>query len=71
MKISEWRKSLDIIARYSPKGENEAFIFEAEHDIIYSHLSAEEVPEDSEDGKALSELGWHMSSDADVWAKFT
>ena len=67
MKISEWRKSLDIIAKHSPKGENEDFIFEAEHDIIYSHLMAEDIPEDSKEGKLLIKFGWRIS-DADVWA---
>lgn len=67
MKISEMRKSLDIFAKY--KGEDKYWDSCAEHDIIYSTLTTEEIPKDSEDGKELSSLGWHVDEDY-YWAFF-
>lgn len=45
--------------------------FHAEHDIIYSGIETDVISEDSEDGERLTELGWHISSDAGMWAHFT
>jgi len=47
----------------------ERFIFEAEHDIIYSHVEVEKVSK--EDAKTLEMLGWHEDTDVEVWAYFT
>ncbi|MCK5605795.1 hypothetical protein KAR91_28120 [Candidatus Pacearchaeota archaeon] len=41
-----------------------------EHDIIYSGIYSDVIPEDSEDGKRLVELGWHQSSEGDMWGLF-
>lgn len=69
--IATFRLALDIFAEYEKEGENASFIFEAEHDIIYSHLSTETVPEDSADGMILLKLGWHAATDTDTWAYYT
>lgn len=68
--IAAFRQALDIFATYEEEGENASYIFEAEHGIIYSHLSAETVPEDSADGAILLELGWHTDTDIDMWAYY-
>ena len=40
----------------------------AEHDIIYFYVNEEDLPEDSEDGQKLQELGFHL--DENGWAYF-
>jgi len=48
-----------------------AYPFEPGHDQIWSSLSAELVPEDSEDGKLLTEAGWFIADEDDNWSCFT
>jgi len=64
-------EALKILSEYLPKGLEENYFFEAEHDIIYSHVSTEECTAESEDGMILITLGWHVNSEIDVWAYFT
>lgn len=66
-----WVETFETMAKYMSKGMQTKFFLEAEHDIIYSHIDDEAVPVDSEDGKKLSELGWHFDGDAGCWAYFT
>jgi len=66
-----WIVSLHILAKYMEDGMKEKCFLEAEHDQIYSHVSGEDITEDSEDGKALIELGWFIDSDIDIWAYYT
>ena len=62
-KIAE---ALLILAKYNDSG-----YISAEHDIIYSGVSTENLPEDSEDGVRLIELGWHNDREYDAgWSKF-
>jgi hypothetical protein len=61
--------ALQILAKYEPKELQEKFIFEAEHDIIYSHVSADDTSEI--DADALEALGWHEDCSINVWAYFT
>ncbi len=61
-------EALRIIAKYSPMGLDEVFFLQAEHDIIYSDISDEIMPEASVDGRRLQELGWHVNIEMDVWA---
>lgn len=68
MNISGFRKVFDIVAKHSPKGEDVWPLQAAEHDIVYFALTEEQVPEDSDDGKVLKELGCHL--DYDCWAKY-
>jgi len=61
---------LQIMAKYL--GEDKKYFMLAEHDIIYSSLSTEDCPEDSEDGKMLVELGWFVDPCCDnCWSYFT
>ncbi len=69
--IATFRQALNIFAKYEEEGENASYIFDAEHDIIYSHLSTETVPDDSADGAILLEIGWHVDSEIDMWAYYT
>lgn len=64
MTISEMRKSLDIFAKYI--GEDKYWDGGADHDTIYSILTTRHIPEDSEDGKVLTELGWYV--DGKYWS---
>jgi len=60
--------ALEIMAKYL--GEVKKYFLDAEHDEIYSDLSAEDCPEDSEDGKMLDELGWFVGEFGN-WDYFT
>lgn len=68
MNISELRQALDIFEKYLDKDEDP--IAAAEHDIIYSGCTDTQIPEESEDGKKLLELRWHVDSRSDTWARF-
>ena len=64
--IADFISALHIFARYTA----ETYCFSAEHDIIYICVSANDLPEDSEDGHQLTSLGWFVSSESHTWAKF-
>jgi len=65
-------EAIQIFAKHKKLGLAEPYVFSAEHDVIYTNIDEEELPEDSEDGKRLSMLGWHVSSDIEgSWAYFT
>lgn len=66
-----WVETFEILAKYMSNGMQTKFFLEAEHDVIYSHISADDVPANSEDGLRLVELGWHLDSDIECWAYFT
>lgn len=68
--VSEFIQALCIFAKYLKNGMDTGWFLEAAHDIIYMNVSAEQLPEDSEDGIKLGEMGWHISSDTDGWAYF-
>lgn len=63
--------ALDVIARHSKQGVHQKYFLDAGHEIIYSYVTAEEVPEGSADGDLLTGLGWHLDSDCDCWSCFT
>lgn len=59
-------EALLILAKYDDSG-----YVSAEHDNIFSCVSTEDLPEDSEDGRRLIELGWHVDTEYDAgWSKF-
>lgn len=62
---------LQILGKYLDNGMDTKWFFGAEHDIVYFYVESEKCPEDSEDGKALVELGLFLDADTDQWAKFT
>lgn len=59
------------MAPYYSNGRETEFFCEAEHDIIYFHITADDIARSSDDGKKLIELGFHLDSDIGVWAKYT
>lgn len=61
--------AIEIFAKYEKGGMLSKFIFEAEHDVIYSHVDTSLTNE--EEGELLKALGWHEDSDINVWAYFT
>lgn len=69
--LEGWIASIEIFAKNHPEGLKNSYCFEGQHDIIFTHFTEEEIPEDSEDGKALVRLGWFVDSDTDGWATFT
>jgi hypothetical protein len=69
--ITNFIEALKIFAKFEKNGFDTSFFFEAEHDQIFSHISPEQVPTDSEFGKLLTSYGWHIDSNANVWSYFT
>lgn len=67
--VAGFRLALDVFAKYLQTGEEQTFFCEAAHDVFFVHVNNEELPEDSEDGKLLISLGWHVEEDA--WSYFT
>lgn len=67
--IKEFIEALEIIAKYSPNGLDEAYFLESEHDTISSHIDTNTVSWESLDGQRLEELGWHVNMD--TWMYFT
>ena len=65
MNITNIKKVLEIVEKHVDT--NKEYLC-AEHDIIYFPLFEEQVPEDSEAGKLLLELGAHIEIDS--WAAF-
>lgn len=68
MKLSDWQKSLEIFTHYFPNGDKEGYPFSAEHDIVYVHLTTEDIPELSDDGQELERMGWHVENGC--WARY-
>ena len=61
--------ALEIFSEYEPNKSQETSFLEAEHDIIYSHITSDQIPKDSENGMMLVDLGWHV--DDEIWAYYT
>ena len=60
---------LAILSKYMEKGIEQSFFCGGEHDIIHFYVDADKLPNDSDDGRALSRLGFHTEDDS--WAYFT
>lgn len=61
--------ALQIFAKYAEKGLQQSYVFDAHHDVLGVYFDTERIPEDSEDGLLLRQLGWHVEDD--YWAYFT
>jgi hypothetical protein len=70
MNIASWRKLCDLVAKYSPQGENEWLVGGAAHDVIFINLpEPDEIgPEDLEELDSLN-IAWDDSFD--TWVKNT
>lgn len=64
-------EGLRILAKHSKDGLKARSFLEAEHDEVYLHLDAEDVPEDSEDGLLLQSLGFFYDANPGCWNWFT
>ena len=64
-----WWADYAAIAERAGKG-GEDFVSGADHDVVFLHLTAEDVPEDSPDGKTLEAMGCRVE-DGISWAFFT
>lgn len=80
MKYGDWVEVWMIMTKYAKPSRGFPEVTEpsqiyasttAEHDIFYFPATVEDLPEDSDDGKRLIEIGLHVDSDADRWATFT
>lgn len=67
--LAAWLESFRIMAKYYPGGEQETWPFHAEHDELYG-IAVSLLPEDSDDGKRLAELGWEIGEQK-TWVKNT
>jgi hypothetical protein len=67
--FDEYIEAFHILKKFTKKGLNEGFVLDAEHDVIYAHVSCGAIPE--VEAKRLMELGWHQDSKFDCWACFT
>lgn len=65
MTNSQWIEIFIIIKKYN---REESPIVGAEHDIVYLNLDADDVPEDSDDGKILDDYGCHIQDEC--WCRF-
>lgn len=68
MSPNDFIKALAILGKYLKDGMDTKYFLGAEHDVIYFYVGIEELPEDSDDGKALVELGFHVEHGS--WARF-
>ena len=62
-------RGLEICAKYMPDGINAKWALGAEHDVIWVYASTTDLLEDSEDGRSLTSLGFHV--DGGCWAFYT
>ena len=62
---------LKILSSFYDEGLETWCFMEAEHDIIYFHITSEQIPADSPDGELLTELGFVTDSNIDVWVWYT
>lgn len=67
--MRNWIEALAILGSVSPEVMDDKWPFSAEHDIIYSRVDGDAIPEDSPRGERLAELGWHFDSGHGVWAQ--
>lgn len=58
-------EAFTILAKYN----DESYVTDAEHDILYAQVDADKVTD--EDMKKLDELGWHVDSEYGCMAMFT
>ena len=62
-------QALQIMAKYTKNHLDESHFLDAQHDEIYTYLTIEQLPENSQDGLRLQQLGWF--EDCDYWSTFT
>ena len=69
--MNKFIEALYVLAPYYPRGLEQEFFIQAEHDIIYFHVSSDQISEESTEGLKLIELGLHYDESVGCWAKFT
>jgi hypothetical protein len=70
--VAGFIEGLGVFAsRYFANGPGERYFCDAQHDIIYFYVYADDLPESSEDGKYLVELGFCIDEDTDQWCWYT
>ena len=69
-RIDGWRASLDIFEKHLDKNQETWILATADHDIIFVCFDIKDIPPDSEDGKLLNTLGWHVDHESGGWAMF-
>lgn len=71
--VGAFIEGLQILAKYMPNGFAQKYAFGGEHDVIHvwGDVNLEKLPEGSQDGRRLLELGFHTDDDLDQWQYFT
>ena len=62
--FAKYIKALQILQRYE---EGYSYL-QGEHDVILSSISSQMLAENTDDGRALVMLGWHVDSDDQCWS---
>lgn len=70
MTIKDFIAGLEILATHTENGLDQNWFMVAEHEQIYFYVDNELLPENSREGKRLSELGFFVDSDACNWSMF-
>lgn len=68
MTIDETIEILEIFKKYQILDKS-WWISGAEHDVIYSVFDTDYIPESSDDGKRLQQLGWCID-EYDTWVLY-
>ena len=74
--VTAFIEALTILARYMDNHIESKHFSAAGHDVFYVNTESDEdgqarPGEDSDDGRRLVALGWHLDSESDGWAYFT
>lgn len=68
--VAAFVRGLEILAPHFENGMETCYFMGGEHDIIHIYVETSTIPEDSEEGKELDELGFHVD-EHDQWAWWT
>lgn len=64
--ILNFIKGFELLGPHYSEGFETTYFLEAEHECIYTHISVEQLPLESVEGKLLSEYGFDVD-ECDVW----
>lgn len=67
--IKGYIEALELMSRYAKNGPDTSFFLDAQHDVLYTYLTTEQLSLSSNDGKKLQALGWWVEDGS--WAKYT
>lgn len=65
--IENFIAGVTILSEYYKDGLKESYFMEAEHDEVFFHITLDEIPVKSKNGRKLIDLGFSPDDDIDVW----